>query len=128
MFRKLKYPSIILAGILIFFVGVMIIIQKDRHQGGFFGAKHTVVLRADGFEPKKISIKKGDMVTFTTQTQVPFWPASNLHPTHFIYPEFDPKEPIAPGKQWSFVFYKVGMWRYHDHLNPSLTGTIEVHE
>ena len=55
-----------------------------------------------------------------------FWPASNIHPTHMIYPEFDAKRPVASGKDWSFTFTKKGTWRYHDHLNPEATGTVVV--
>ena len=90
------------------------------------GAEHVVEIREDSFYPKELTIQKGDTVMFTTSLEKPFWPASNLHPSHTIYSEFDPKEPIEPGKSWSFKFNKAGKWRFHDHLAPLVKSTIIV--
>ena len=78
------------------------------------------------FEPTKISIKKGTTVTFVNKGEDDHWPASNIHPTHEIYPEFDPHKPILPGNSWSFTFDKKGIWRFHDHIFPQLTGAVTV--
>lgn len=86
----------------------------------------TVSMTADNFEPERITIPVGTTVTFVNKDKVARWPASNLHPTHTLYPEFDPKEPVGVGKSWSFKFDKVGSWKYHDHLSPYITGTITV--
>jgi plastocyanin len=81
-----------------------------------------------GYEPNHLVVKKGDTVNFVNQTDGFFWPASNLHPSHLIYSEFDPKQPIAVGETWSFTFDQVGEWQFHDHLAPYFTGTITVEE
>lgn len=86
----------------------------------------TVTTTDKGFEPETIKIKKGTEVVFKNLGIQPHWPASNLHPTHGIYPEFDPQKAIDPGEAWPFVFKKKGAWRYHDHLYPQVTGSIEV--
>ncbi|MDA1337262.1 MAG: hypothetical protein O3C23_00630, partial [bacterium] len=88
--------------------------------------KHTVELRADGWFPQELTLEKGDTVTFTTAGDKFFWPASNIHPTHSIYPEFDPKKPIPVGESWSFTFNKPGTWRFHDHIQASNIGEIIV--
>ena len=88
----------------------------------------SVVLTNSGFNPPKIAIKKGSTVTFSTDTDRPFWPASNLHPDHDEYPDFDPKEPIPPDETWSFTFDQVGSWGMHDHLRSYFSGQIEVRE
>lgn len=90
------------------------------------GREHVVELGGDGFYPKKITIHKGDTVKFTTTRDKLFWPASNLHPSHKIYQEFDPREPIDPNESWSFRFDRTGEWRYHGHLAPYYTGTVVV--
>ena len=54
---------------------------------------HTIVLSDEGFYPEEITIQKGEVVRFVTERDKEFWPASNLHPTHEIYSEFDSKEP-----------------------------------
>lgn len=90
------------------------------------GKIYEVVLTESGFIPKDITIDHGDSIKFSTTLKEPFWPASDLHPTHGIYPEFDPQEPIEPDKSWTFQFLKSGRWRFHDHLQPILRGTIVV--
>lgn len=86
----------------------------------------TVTLTADGFRPVKVDINKGDTVVFKSELGKPFWPASDLHPSHTIYSEFDPKQPIEASSVWSFKFEKKGSWKYHDHLFPLYRGTIVV--
>ncbi len=88
----------------------------------------TVLMKEDMFEPENITVKKGTIVTFKNEDKVARWPASNIHPTHTIYPEFDPLQPIDPGQSWSFKFDKVGIWKDHDHLIPSIRGVITVTE
>ncbi len=78
------------------------------------------------FSPKSLSIKVGDIVFFKNSSTKTFWPASDPHPTHTKYPEFDAKSAIAAGSTFQFKFIKVGTWGYHDHLNPSATGIIIV--
>lgn len=90
------------------------------------GATQIIVLKENGFVPQEITINKGDTIQFKTEQGKQFWPASDLHPTHGIYPEFDPQEPIEPDKTWSFTFNKSGIWRYHDHLSPFYRATITV--
>lgn len=90
------------------------------------GADHTVRVTDDGFEPKEIVINQGETVEFVNERTVTVWPASDIHPTHGIYPEFDPKQGIEPGEEWLFRFEKAGAWSMHDHLNPGVIGTITV--
>ncbi len=88
----------------------------------------TIVMNQDEYEPSELTVSKGTTVVFVNKSSDWRWPASNLHPTHDIYPEFDPKEPVAPGASWSFSFDRAGSWRMHDHLAPYITGTILVKE
>lgn len=93
-----------------------------------FGASNVFTISMDDqkFIPNEITIKKGQTVTFVNQGKENHWPASNIHPTHGIYPEFDPKEPIYPGLSWSFTFDKTGQFRFHDHLFPEIKGLVTV--
>lgn len=93
---------------------------------GFAEAKTTVRMTAQGFEPKEVTIQKGETVVFVNEVAQDRWPASNIHPTHEIYPEFDPKTTVGPGKSWEFTFDKAGTWKYHDHLLSTMSGTITV--
>jgi len=103
---------------------------EDRMQNMMDNGKAdgAVVIRrtATGFEPSTVTIHQGETVTFINDSAKPDWPASNVHPTHQIYSEFDPKRPLAPGESWPFTFTKVGEWKFHDHLQANVTGLIVV--
>src|SRR5690606_14344550 len=90
------------------------------------GKTVEVVLGSEGFTPHNVTISAGDVIRFRTEQNGPFWPASDLHPTHGIYPEFDPLSPIEPDNSWTFQFLKSGRWKYHDHLAPMYKGEIVV--
>lgn len=85
-----------------------------------------VVYDGTKFNPSSLSIKAGDVVIFKNKGTTAFWPASNPHPAHTDYPEFDAKAAIAPGGSFQFKFLKAGSWGYHNHLNPQATGVINV--
>lgn len=86
----------------------------------------TIKMYDDFYEPENITIENGDTVLFKNYGVDDHWPASNIHPTHETYSEFDPRRPIPLGKEWVFVFNKEGIWKYHDHLNPQIAGKITV--
>lgn len=78
--------------------------------------------------PPDRTIRLGDTIRFVNKDEKKkdMWPASDSHPSHLLYPEFDPGKAIAPGSSWSFTFTKKGSWAYHDHLKSSCGGTITV--
>lgn len=80
----------------------------------------------DGFDPQEVTIHQHSTIEFVNLSDQERWPASNDHPTHTLYPEFDPKSPLKPGQIWKFKFSKAGSWHYHDHLYPHQRGTIIV--
>ncbi len=85
-----------------------------------------VTFDGKSFSPSSITVHQNDYVFFKNASTVNFWPASNPHPVHTIYPEFDADKAIGPGGQYKFQFTKIGTWGYHDHLHPSATGTVIV--
>ena len=100
----------------------------------------VIHMQDDGFVPRKLIIEKGATVIFENVGENDHWPASNLHPTHRIYPDsdiakcgtedeakmFDSCRGFKKGENYSFSFLHEGVWRFHDHLNPGLKGTITV--
>jgi len=79
-----------------------------------------------GFVPDEVIIAAGDTVTFVNDGQALHWPASDVHPTHEVLPEFDAKRGLATGETYSYIFDETGVWNFHDHLRASYTGTITV--
>jgi len=116
----------------LFFIVIAVVVGALVYNANKFSdskSSSTVLivnLSDNGFIPEVLTINKGDTVKLTTTGGKPFWPASDLHPTHGVYPEFDPKRPIQPGDSWSFKFDKVGEWKFHDHLYPTHRGIIKV--
>jgi len=100
--------------------------------GGVLGeraeADASITRTETGYEPKEVTIRKGQTVSWKNESSEFHWPASDIHPTHQIYSAFDPREPIAPGEVWSFTFEQSGTWEFHDHLRANLKGTVFVTE
>ncbi len=100
----------------------------------------VITMDDDGYTPSIVTIKAGESVEWVNKSTKDFWPASNLHPTHSLYPDssifkcltpeeqniFDACLPIESGTTYSFTFNHVGEWKYHDHLRPNKTGIIIV--
>ena len=100
----------------------------------------VVEVNADGFNPSSVTITAGETVTWVNRHSVHSWPASAMHPTHRMYPGsdinkcqstersliFDACQRLEQGESYSFMFYEKGTWRYHDHLNPTHSGTVVV--
>lgn len=88
-------------------------------------AKNMVTISSTGFEPKSIAIKVGDEVTWTNSDTVNHIVNSDPHPTHGKFLMLNVGM-IKPGENKSTMFEKSGTYTYHDHLNPSFTGTVIV--
>ncbi len=100
----------------------------------------TVEITASGFVPQIMTITTGDTVTWANENIADAWPASAVHPTHQAYPGsninkcgtieqatiFDACGRLHQDESWSFVFTQPGTWKYHNHLNPTYTGTVIV--
>ena len=87
--------------------------------------KAVVISMTDtGFSPSSVTIPVGTTVTFVNNGQASHWPASDLHPTHQILPGFDAKRGLSTGETYSYTFTKAGTWQFHDHLLPSLKGSV----
>ena len=99
----------------------------------------------NGFHPDVVTIRVGEELRFFNQSnQLLMWPASAVHPTHKAYPgsgieKCNSGEVIFDACKgyrlvdwgnsatwWDFKFNERGTWKYHNHLQPSHTGTIIV--
>ena len=85
-----------------------------------------IEMTPDGFKPDPVTVDANSTIIFLNKDKEARWPASNVHPTHELYPEFDPKKVINPGESWPIKNLKVGEWKFHDHIFPHMRGTIKV--
>ena len=90
-----------------------------------------IAYSSSGFSPSSVTVPAGTTVTFTNQTDLPLWVASDPHPDHTSYPELDTsiefQDHVPPGNpSYSFKFERRGTWTYHNHSQPEHTATITV--
>src|SRR5688572_30991888 len=52
-------------------------------------SEQFVHLQTSGYEPRTLTIPAGTTVVFENKSTTDLWPASNIHPTHEIYSDFD---------------------------------------
>ncbi len=111
-------------------LGVLFLFAFFAFADAASGASGGEVVRmtGGGFGPERVEIQAGEAVVFENGDAKGHWPASDAHPMHDEYPDFDPKEPVEPGEEWSFTFEEPGEWSFHDHMNPMFTGEIVVRE
>lgn len=131
-----KHLFVLFVSVFIALVGILVLLKKPT---GYKSKPDTsttqlpegkvaaeVIMKDDSYQPEKIQIKVGQAIRFVNASTGNHWPASNIHPTHDLYPEFDPKKELKPGETWTFTFHKKGLWRMHDHLLPYIKGVVTV--
>lgn len=84
-----------------------------------------VTITSSGFTPQSITVKVGDTVIWVNQDSESHTVNSVVHPTHLVYPPLNLGN-LKPGEEKSLSFPEAGTYKYHDHLNPSLTGSVVV--
>lgn len=87
--------------------------------------KNLVIITSAGFSPSDITVSVGGTVVWMNSDTTAHTVNSVTHPTHTIYPPLN-LDTIKPGEKKSLDFPKAGTYKYHDHLNPSLTGSVIV--
>lgn len=91
----------------------------------------TVIYNDSGFSPQEVTIAKGSTVNFVNKSSIPIWVASDPHPEHTDYPEFDTPRVLGRmpqmGEDFSFTFEKVGTWKYHSHTASGDGTDVGVH-
>lgn len=122
-------------------LAVVILLPIRGVLGHSLGYEEIAVIHMDesGYIPQDVTIPRGGKVIFEN-IGGEHWPASNIHPTHRSYPGsdirkcetgeqesiFDACHIMGAGESYEFIFNEVGEWKYHDHLNPQIKGTVTI--
>lgn len=85
----------------------------------------TITLTSTGFTPTTLTVKTGTKVTWVNKSGSMGDVDSDPHPIHTSYPAMN-FGTFSDGSTVSLVFNTAGTYHYHNHLNPSQTGTIIV--
>lgn len=88
--------------------------------------KNVVKVSSSGFMPQNITIKAGESVTWMNEDSEDHQVNSAPHPTHTTYKPLNNVGLLKAGEKKSLSFPEAGTYKYHDHLNPSLTGSVTI--
>lgn len=88
---------------------------------------HTVTLTSKGFEPQKITVKKGEVVTWSNKSGKSASVNSADYPANRLFPILNIGG-FEDGENIQARIYKTGELRYVNNLNPKQIGTITVTE
>ncbi|HYC80089.1 MAG TPA: cupredoxin domain-containing protein [Candidatus Binatia bacterium] len=72
-----------------------------------------------------ITVNVNDTIIWTNKDLMPHQIASDPHPTHTDVNDLESGS-LATNQTYSYKFTKAGTYSYHDHLNPSIKGTVIV--
>jgi len=85
-----------------------------------------ILYTAAGFVPSILEVPMGSRVAFRNTTDTPLWTASDPHPMHTDYTEFDARMDYASDRVYIFRFDKTGTFGFHNHERSIDRGVIHV--
>jgi plastocyanin len=85
----------------------------------------TITYSDSGFSPSKVTVKSGETIAIKNTSSGDMQFDSDPHPVHTDDEELNAGA-VAPGQTVTFTVTTKGTFGYHNHLNPSDTGTIVI--
>jgi len=94
------------------------------------GFQYLVSYTDRGFEPRRLTVKKGETVRFTNNSSEDLWVAAGGEK---LYPRdangcgssaLDSCRPIGQGEFWEFTFESNGTWMFNNSIDKEKAGTI----
>lgn len=101
-------------------------VSESSEEAQVRAQQNVVTVTSTGFSPQNLAVKIGAVVTWANDDSKDHTVNSAPHPTHTSYPPLNNIGTLKAGEKKGFMFDAAGTYNYHDHLNPSLTGTITV--
>lgn len=92
-------------------------------------AANEVSVKKSAFVPKYLTVSAGQKVTWSNDDSIVHYVAPDDHPAHDRYSgvwDDDGAGRVSPGETYSITISTPGTYTYHDHLNPTITGTLVV--
>lgn len=78
-----------------------------------------------GYKPQTLNASVGVRINWVNKSSKKVTVHSADHPTHLVHPLLNKGE-FAPGEAVQVVFDKAGTYKYHNHYDPDMTGTVIV--
>lgn len=120
-----KIAWIVATLLLIIVIGLAIVSVNKEDKQTETKQVAVIAITADSFKPSTLQISVGTQVTWMNDDSSPHKIASNPHPEHTDLSGLNSQD-LGPRSTYSYTFSKPGTVNYHDHLNPTLNGTIIV--
>ncbi len=119
--------------IIVIGVGVYIAMPKNTSStssssssnGANQSAAATITYSDSGFSPALVTVKSGDTVAIKNTSSQALQMDSNPHPAHTDDTDLNVGT-VPSGQTVTFTVTKKGTFGFHNHLNPSDTGSITV--
>ncbi|MFQ5493318.1 MAG: cupredoxin domain-containing protein [Candidatus Dojkabacteria bacterium] len=89
----------------------------------------AIAITDDGFEPATSTVKAGGTISWVNTSSDTVQIGSDDHPTHLLNQELSGDEftlDLAVGESITVTVNQTGTWGFHNHLNPSMTGSVTV--
>ena len=86
-----------------------------------------ILFTKNGFAPRKLTVKKGSMVTVENNSSDNMQFSSGERSSKRINNDLNLKT-LLPGEDASFIANKLGTWKFRDSLGGQYTGTLTVIE
>ncbi|HEV2402593.1 MAG TPA: hypothetical protein VGS08_00130 [Candidatus Saccharimonadales bacterium] len=86
----------------------------------------VIEITPSGFLPRTIAVNTNTEVIWVNEDAMPHKPAADPYPTHRNLPSLVAPSPLGQKETYSFLFTRQGVVAYHDDLDPTLTGTVEI--
>ena len=103
-----------------------------KHSGGT-GKTHrskeaiaVIEITPSGFLPSTLAVQADTDVTWVNEDVMPHLPAADPYPTHASLRDLVAPKALGQKETYSFLFTRHETVHYHDDLNPTLVGTVEV--
>ncbi len=120
--------STVLAGFVVLFIAIagvtMITNRKNADEAASIA---TVTITDHGFEPGTIAVKAGTRIVWESGDHSLHQVVANPYPSGTTLASLR-SSILSDDQTYSFTATKTGNFAYHDQLNPTINGTLVVHE
>jgi len=99
--------------------------QVQARDDSSHNSPNTITFDGDHFSPATLTVSAGTTVTVKNSSSQELQFDSDPHPVHTDDTDLNAGT-IDPGHSQTFTVEKTGTFGYHDHLNPSIQGTIII--
>lgn len=128
--RKTQLASLGVALVLVLLVStsIALVMERNKDQNVVVSGKVAQIeITPEGFRPSTILVEKGTQIIWTNTEEGLHQIASNPHPSHDSKSDLY-SEILNNQQSYEYIVKDSGVIEYHDELNPTLNGTVQIKE